>query len=159
MAEPLREQILARVATNLDAITEGGTVGSHTYWSTPTVVRDPVSITHYTAELDAGPVFGVVRGSGSRLDVQSLADDSGARTWVDTYRFIIHCYEQKRGETLAGTALERSWEDHIQCLLADRFLGGLVDDLRPEESETDDGELEPQAWFRQGWVAEVVRDL
>ena len=153
MTEPLREQISMAVATRLTTIQAGTTVGPYTYWATPSLVtRGLLSIVHYKTELEPGPVFGVTRASGSQFGTQAQPTVSG-----DFYRFSVECYVRERDDILVGTWLERSWEDQLQCLLADRWLGGLVLDLRPDDTETDDGDLEPEGWFRQRWVAEASR--
>lgn len=149
-AEPIREQIKAAVASALAGITAGST-----YWATPVLVtRALLPPTQYKAELETGPVFGVVRSSGSELGFQAQP-----ATYRDLVRFAVECYVRLRDGVMADTWLERSWADHVVCLLADPSLGGLTLDLRPDLTETDDGEWEPLAGFRQHWVAEVSQEL
>lgn len=153
MAEPIREQIQAAVADRLTTIQAGTLVKTYTYWATPTVVtRALLSIVHYKVELETGPVLGVTRATGSLL-----ASQAQPKIYSDLYRFTVEGYVRERGDVLAATWLERSWEDHVRCLLDDPWLGTLVLDLRPDTTETDDGDLEPAAWFRQGWIAELSR--
>lgn len=161
MAEPIREQILAAVTTQLGTIVAGVTVGDYVYALTPVVVsRVPLAAKQYEDELrtSGGPILGVTRGSESLLTVQAHRTD-GAAPFIDEFRFLVVAYVRAIDGVLAGTLLERAWEDHVRCLREDPTLTGLIDDLRPELTETDDGELEPEGWFRQRWVAEVVRDL
>lgn len=147
-SEPIREQILAAVATRLATIT------TSTYWATPVLItRALLSIDHYKEDLLAGPVFGVTRATGSLIERAGHDEDA----YLDHFRFTVECYVRDRGGVLAGTWLERSWQDHFSVLIDDEFLGGLVDSLRPDITETDDGALEPEAWFRQTWIADVAR--
>lgn len=148
--EPLREQILEAVSDVLSGIVAGTT-----YWSTPALVtRALLSIGHYKVELESGPVYGVTRSSGSELAFQAQPFLYGT-----LFRFTVEAFVRLRDGVMAGTWLERAWQDHVTALLADPYLGGLVMDLRPETTETDDGALEPEAWFRQVWTAEASTDL
>lgn len=70
------------------------------------------------------------------------------------HRVAIIGYVLGRPGLLAGDYLNRLWEDVKTCLLADGVLAGLVMDIRPEGGmTTDGGVLEPQAYFRQHWLA------
>ena len=147
--EPLRERILAAVATQLATITAGST-----YWATPVLVtRALLSVDAYKEELLSGPIFGVTRATGSLFE-RASHDDS----YLEHFRFTVECYVRDRANVLAATWLERSWEDRLHVLLTNQHLGGLVDLLRPEITETDEGALEPEAWFRQTWTADVPRE-
>jgi len=148
--EPLRERVQIAVAERLTKI-EAGDI----YWATPALVtRSLLSVDQYKAELELGPVYGVTRSSESALSFQAQPD-----VYQDLYRFTVEVYVRLRDTVVAATWLERVWTDHVRCLLADPSLGGLVLDLRPEVTETDDGVLEPEAWFRQGWLAELSHAL
>jgi|SRR5581483_276689 len=141
--EPRRERVLAAVAARLGTIQAGAA-----YWATPALVtRALLGADAYRAELEIGPVYGVMRSIGSRLE----PDAQG--TYEDTFRFTVEAYVRERSGVLAGTWLERAWADQLACLLGERTLGGLVLTLRPESTDTDEGGLEPVAWVSQTWAA------
>src|SRR5262245_27830626 len=138
--EPIREQGLTQVAAQLATMTDVDC------WATPALVtRALLSVDQYTTELQTGPVFGVTRSSGSQLATIALPT-----LYHDTFRFSVECYVRLRDTVTGATWLERAWDDHVRCLLAQPILNHLVRDLRLDTTDTDDGILEPAAWFIQG---------
>jgi hypothetical protein len=146
--EPIRERVLAAVASRLQTIQAG-----ETYWTSPIVDRALLALTQYTARLDAGDrILGVLRSSLSTY--RTVAHDLMGHE----FRFAIWGYVKADGTVGAGTWLERLWADHVRCLLADPGLGGLVRDLAPDPegtTDTDEGALEPYAAFTQDWLAQM----
>jgi hypothetical protein len=142
VTEPLRERVMAAMATQLGTIVAGST-----YWVTPVLVtRALLSIKQYAAF----PVLGVMRASGS-----GLPRVERGRGYRHEFRVTVWGYERATETELVGTRLERLWADHVRCLLGDPTLGlgHLVADCRPDgETDTDNGALEPQAWFAQDWL-------
>jgi hypothetical protein len=133
---------MAAMATQLATIIAGAT-----YWTTPALVtRALLSIDQYTSF----PVLGVMRASGS-----ALPRVERGRGYRHEFRITVWGYVKETAGVLAGTWLERLWEDHIHCLLADPSLGlgHLLADCRPDGGmDTDDGVLEPVAFFAQDWL-------
>ena len=146
--QPIRERIERAMATRLAAISAGSV-----YWTTPALItRALLAPDQYKAELAIGPVLGVMRSSGNPGSVLELGREASAD--MDEHHVSVWGYVLGRPDLLAGDVLNRLWQDVTVCLLADSTLGGLVIDLRPEGAmETDGGVLEPQAWFRQHWLA------
>lgn len=166
--EPVRSRTMQAVAAQLGTITEGVVVyptKSVTYWTTPSLVtRSLLFLTQYdqplvagvsTTRLDQGPVIGVVRSSGSTFDrlLHVPANDSAMSAFQHQQRLAIWGYVKGTDDLIAADALERLWQDCVECLLVDPTLGGAVLDSRPEGTlDTDDGEAEPLAMFSQGWL-------
>lgn len=142
-AFPIRERVAIAMAEALVTIATG-TI----YWTSPTVTRSLLSISHYERQEDF-PILGVVRSSGSVLEPAQRPMGFRAQ-----YLLSVIGYVWGSDTVLAGSQLERLWADHVACLLspAHRSLGGLVTGLAPVgPCDTDDGELEPKAVFRQDW--------
>lgn len=142
------------VKARLDGIAQDAAL-----WTTPVLVTlSLLDITQYPKELDQGPVLGVVRASGSTYESESLT--------TDLHGLVVTVWGYVRGidGVPAGEWLERLWDDHRRALLAETLasgasetLGGLVRDFRPSgELLTDDGGAEPDAWFRQDWLATLT---
>lgn len=142
--EPLRERAMAAMATQLDTIATGAT-----YWTTPDVTRALLGIKQYTT-LQGVPLLGVVRASGSQLERVERG-----RGYRHAFRVTVWGYVEGTANEPVATRLERLWDDHVRCLLADPTLGlgTLLADCRPDGlTDTDNGVLEPQAWFAQDWL-------
>lgn len=152
--EPIRTRIEKAIADTLGQIAAGD------YRTTPALVTRALKpIDQYQKrELLAGPVLGVMRGSGSLVEA-----DAHTRT-VDTHRhrvavwgYVLGSSDEPSGDDLAGDLLNDLWQDHVDVLLADPTLGGLVYRCLPEgPMETDEGAREPLAFFRQHWLAEAL---
>jgi hypothetical protein len=146
MAEPIREQILAAMADRL------GTIAweSNARTVPALVTRALLSIDQYKAELEAGPVLGVMRSSGSTFEPMTLTSRR--------HQVVVAVWGYVRGDATvgAGTWLERLWDDTVRVLLADPKLGGLAVDVELSgPTDTDDGALEPEAAFAQNWLVTV----
>jgi hypothetical protein len=170
-AEPKRELVMAAIAAQLATITAGSVSYPFSpfpvdYWTSPSLVsRELLWITQYdqpltppatTSRLDAGPVLGVTRSSGST--VERVQHGQSSRPALEAFehemRVTIWGFVKATSGVLAGTWIERLWQDHIACLLADPRLGGLArQPIEPEGvMDTDDGFLEPLAFFAQDWL-------
>ena len=171
MTLPIRVRTMVRIAERLAMIEAGTVIHSDPdavveYTTSPSLVtRSPLWITQYdqplappamATQLDAGPVLGVVRSSGS--SIEQVLNPSPSRPILDSYehqqRVTVWGYAKATAETLAGDLIEMLWEDHVKGLLADPRLGGLaVMDITPDGPlDTDDGALEPLAFFAQDWL-------
>lgn len=152
--EPIEERIEAAIAAHLDTIATGPG-----YYTTPVVTRELLAIDQYKdADLVAG-LLGVMRTSGSTLEIDEL--DIAPLHLHHQHRIAVWGYVTRAGGVIAGTLLNRLFADHLRCLMANRTLAGLVDDLRPVPAprDSDDGAREPKAFFRQHWVARVIEDF
>ena len=170
-AEPTRELVMAAMAEQLATITAGVVVYPVTsfpvdYWTMPSLVsRELRWITQYdqplappdtATQLDAGPVLGVVRSSGSTFE--RIQHGQSARPVVEAFeheiRVTIWGFVKATASVLAGTWIERLWQDHLVCLLSDPRLGGLArHPIEPDGPlDTDDGTLELLAFFAQDWL-------
>ena len=169
--EPIRERVMAAIKEQLATI-EAGTVVYATkaveYWSSPSLVtRSLLAITDYDApltagsaitQLDAGPVLGVVRASGSTFERIVHVDRSGPVSvgFEHQLRLTLWGYVKGTPAVLADTQLGRLWQDTVECLLLDSTLDGLVMDARPDgPMDTDDGGAEPLGAFAQDWLVVV----
>lgn len=141
---PIRDQIKDAMVARLYTINAG-----EDYWATPSLVtRALLSIDQYKAELAIGPVLGVMRSSGSRLEQVGQTAEFDDDSLVTIWGYV-------RGDSVvsADTALERLWVDVTRCFLAETTLAGLVRNLWPEgPTDTDGGALEPLAFFAQDWL-------
>lgn len=171
MAEPLREQIMAAIAQQLDTISQGlvsyGGGISVSYFTTPVVTRSLLWITQYdqplappamVSQLDQAPVLGVMRASGSLFFREThVPDPDGAVLgFGHDMRLTVTGYVKGTDVLLAGTLIEELWADHINALLVDPRLGGLVKDCVPDGPlDTDDGQLEPLGYFTQDWLVKA----
>ena len=166
--EPLRSRTMQAIAAQLETITEGVVVyptKALTYWSTPSLItRSLLWVTQYdqplaagvqTTQLDVGPVLGVVRSSGSQYErnVHTAEDAPMDDAFWHFQRISIWGYVKGTATLAAIDALERLWQDVKECLYVDRTFGGVALDSRPEGTlDTDDGALEPLAYFVQDWL-------
>jgi hypothetical protein len=152
-----RNAVERAVEERLKAIVTG-----ETYLTTPVLVTRSIvpDIREYdTPELlgTGRPIFGVLRRSGSAFQ------RDGQETHGNTHAFAIVGYVKgvPQGEP-AEVASERCWsafKDAVVCLSEDPTLSGLVDDLIcEEETETDEGAIEPFAWFVQPFLATAPGD-
>lgn len=142
--EPLRERAMAAMAMQLDTIAEGSS-----YWTTPDITRALLGIKQYPT-LQTTPILGVMRSSGS-----TLTRVERGRGYRHEFRITVWGYVEGTEFERVATRLERLWDDHVRSLLADPTLGlgHLVTDCRPDGvTDTDNGVLEPQAWFAQDWL-------
>lgn len=170
-AEPIRERTMAAVAEQLETI-QGGTVvyGSKAveYWTTPSLVTrallwlpqydQPLAAGDPTTQLDQGPVLGVVRASGSTFTRTIHVDPDGpvSSGFEHEQRMTVWGYVKQTETDQAATVLERLFQDTVECLLVDSTLGGLAVDCRPDGAlDTDDGAMEPLAFFAQDWLVVV----
>ena len=166
-AEPLRERTMAAIAAQLATIQEGTVVYPDTtvdYWTTPSLITRsllwipqydrPLTSNSSITQLDAGPVLGVVRSSGSTFERLLHVDPAAAATGLEhMQRLTIWGYVKGTASVLAGTLLERLWQDVYQCLLVDPTFGSVALDSKPDGTlDTDDGALEPLGYFAQDWV-------
>jgi len=167
MPEPLREQIMVAVAQRLGTIVAGTvTYGSFSvfYYTTPahttrtlqwiTQYDQPITPPGTTTLLDGGPVLGVVRGSGSTFERQTHVPnaDGAIGGFTHEMHLTIWGYVKAAGSDLASTLLERLWADHMNAMLSDPSLGGIGVASPDGPLDTDDGVLEPLAYFAQDWV-------
>ena len=160
---------MAAIAQRLGTIVAGTTtIGSITvfYHTTPShTTRSLGWISQYdqplappvmATQLDAGPVLGVVRNSGSlfaRLTHDIAPGTGPIDGFAHEMRLSVWGYVKATASDAAGTLIERLWADHINAILVDPGLGTLVADTRPDgPMDTDDGLLEPLAAFSQTWV-------
>lgn len=181
-AEPVRERTMAAIASRLGTIVAGTVVYTTPYgsksvefWTTPSLVtRQVKAIQQYdqpltsgspTTQLDLGPVLSVVRSSGSTFQRQTHADPAGHESegYEHQQRVMIWGYVKATATVLAGTLVERLWQDCVECLLVDRTLGsgataGPALGSGPDDQgslDTDDGQLEPLGFFAQDWLVVV----
>jgi hypothetical protein len=84
----------------------------------------------------------------------------GLETFQLVHRFAVVGYVM--GELLGApdtAASERLWDVHkdtVVCLSDNPLPNGLVDELIPDPDDsidTDEGAIEPFAWFVQSWIA------
>ena len=150
MTEPIREQLFVAAAERLELIAAGPG-----YRTVPSLVtRSLLSIDQYATELAAGPVLGVMRSSGSTYELETLT--------TRRHALVLTVWGYVRGDdqVLAGTWLERLWDDVVTCLFADPSLKGLARDVEVSGPlETDDGGLEPLGWFAQDFVITLAESL
>jgi hypothetical protein len=168
MAEPFREQVMAAFATRLATIVAGDVDYSGrvvTYLSSPSLVtRALLWITQYdqplappdmATQLDAGPVLGVVRGSGSLFSrIEHVPDSRGAVAGF-AHEMHLTVWGYCKGDALdsASKKIERLWADQINAILVEPRFAGLVADSTPDGPlDTDDGVMEPLAYFAQDWL-------
>lgn len=167
MAEPWREQVMVAFAERLATIV-AGTVDYDgrlvSYLSTPSLVTrsllwinqydQPLAPPDMETQLDRGPVLGVVRGSGSTYSrLEHLPDDLTIQGYGHEMRLTVWGYIKATSTEIVGTLVERLWWDHVKSILVDSRLGGLVSDAVPDGPlDTDDGVLEPLAYFAQDWL-------
>ena len=151
LAAPIRDRIKDAMVARLYTIKAGAE-----YWSTPSLVtRKLLAIDQYKAELAQGPVLGVMRSSGSRLEQIAQPAEFEHGLIVTVWGFV-----RGDGVTDADTALERLWDDTVRCLLNETTLAGLVRDLYPEgPTDTDGGALEPLAYFAQDWLVTANQSI
>lgn len=143
--EPFEEKVMAAIADRLTTIQAGAQ-----YWTTPIVDPALLSIDQYKTST-AFPRLGVEPGSGSTFE--AVSHD---RRLYDV-RITVWGYVWGDSAVPARTQLNRLSSDVRTCLLADRSLGGLVQELEPEGGrDTDEGLLEPLGVFQQSWRARAV---
>jgi hypothetical protein len=137
--EPIREMAMAALADRLTTIVAGPV-----YHTSPTVTRSLLSIDQYKGPTDL-PLLGVMRSSGSTFG--AVTHD----TWAHAFRVTLWGYVRATAGVLAGTWLERLWQDLRTCVLGDPTLGGRVLQVELDglPLDTDEGALEPWAWFAQ----------
>jgi hypothetical protein len=171
MAEPLREQIMTAFAQRLGTIVQGlvdyGGGLSINYFTSPVTTRSLLWITQYDqplnppamlTQLDQTPILGVMRASGSLFFREThVADPDGAvKGFGHDMRLTATGYVKGTDLDLAGTLIERLWADHMNAILVDPRLGGLVKDCVPDGPlDTDDGQLEPLGFFTQDWLVKA----
>jgi hypothetical protein len=147
-SEVLQERIMVAIRDRLDAIN-----GSPNYWTVPTLVtRSLLALDQYKD--GQFPILGVMRASGSMFTQTGHDRVYDHKIEVAVWGYVLGDSEATIGGTLADTWLNRLWDDHVKCLLADTSLGGLVSDLMPDPDlprDTDDGTREPRGFFRQHW--------
>ena len=172
--EPIRERIMGAIALQLETIQAGTVVyGNHKpveYWTTPSLVTREVRAVHQydqplaagdpTTQLDLGPVVSVVRSSWSTFQRQVHVDPAGQESagYEHRQRVMLWGYVKATATVLAGTLIERLWQDVTECLLVDRTLDGLALISGPDDEgslDTDDGQLEPLGFFVQDWLVVV----
>jgi len=155
--KPIRERIERAVASRLATIAE-----SETYWFTlgaARIRRSPLKLDQFKFDpgplailLAQGPILTVARGSGAEYN-----PDYSQTSDQHSHRFAVWGYvvgEMDTDANLAGDLINRLWDDHRIALLVDRTLGGVAKSLKPDgPMDTDDGEIEPFALFRQHWLA------
>lgn len=158
--EPIREKVMAAMRDRLATITAGVT-----YWTSPSLVtRELLWITQYNqplippgtaTQLDAGPVLGCMRASGSQFErLTHPKVGHVAESFEHFQRVTVWGFAKKTDTVIVGTLIERLWQDHLGALLADPSLGGLATlPIVPDgDLDTDDGALEPLAYFAQDWL-------
>jgi hypothetical protein len=69
-------------------------------------------------------------------------------------RVTVWGFVKATSGVIAGTWAERLFQDHLECLLANPRLGTLArQTITPDGPlDTDDGFLEPLAYFAQDWL-------
>jgi hypothetical protein len=147
---PIEEKVMVAIADRLSTIV----AGAH-YHTTPALItRALLSIDQYAAELEAGPVLGIMRSSGSTEEQETLTSR------VHQLVVTVWGYVREGQGVIAGDWLARLWQDHRDAIRTDPTLGGLVRDVsldgRPRE--TDEGALEPLAFFAQDWLITARED-
>lgn len=161
--EPVREKVMVALADQLATITAGDT-----YWTTPSLVtRELLWITQYNqplgvgpdptaTQLDAGPVLGIMRSSGSTFEriLHGAANRPVVEAFEHEMRVTVWGFVKATPGVIAGTWAERLFQDHLACLLATSRLGTLArQSIEPDGAlDTDDGFLEPLAFFAQDWL-------
>lgn len=154
-SEPIRERAKSAIVARLEAIEAGAT-----YWYTPSLVtRVLLNPDQYTTKLATGPVLGVQRSSGSKVERDT--HDPGTYEHVLIVDINAYVLGDVVGGTPADTKLERVWSDVRTSLLGDPRLGGLASmDVTPDgEMETDRGTWEPIGWMRQPWRVRLNEDV
>lgn len=164
MAAPVRWQAMVAMATQLATIQMGPVIygaESVTYFTTPSLVtlslrgiaqyNQPLAAGNPATQLDAGPVLGVTRSSQSTL--RRLLRSGGRAAYESYQRVTVEGYIKAADGKLAGEWIEGLIEDHMAALLVTPTLGGLATlDIEPvDELDTDNGALEPHAYFAQDW--------
>lgn len=171
MAEPIRERVMAAMATQLATITAGVVVygaKSVEYLTTPSLVTrallwvpdydQPLVAGNPATQLDAGPVIGVVRSSGSTFERLTHVDPAGPQSagFEHHQRITIWGYAKFTASVAVSTWLERLWQDIVECLFVDPTFGGLALSSYPDGPvDTDDGALEPLGYIAQDWLVVV----
>lgn len=170
---------MAAIAAQLATIQAGTVVyappyGSKAvdYWTTPSLVTlevraiqqydQPLAAGSPTTQLDLGPVLSVVRSSGSTFKrdthVEAVRESAG---YEHQQRVMIWGYVKATAgdipdaNVIAGTLIERLWQDCVECLLVDRTFDGAALGSGPDDEgalDTDDGQLEPLGFFAQDWL-------
>ena len=145
------------------------------YWTTPSLITrsllwlpqydQPLVAGDPATQLDAGPVLGVVRASGSEFTRVMHTDPQGpvAAGYEHQIRFTLWGYVKATATVIAATLLERLWQDTVECLLVDPTLAARAADAEPitmkleplGDLDTDDGAMEPLGFFAQDWLAVV----
>ena len=170
MAAPFRAQIIQAIEARLATITAGTLVYTDPgrnirYRLTPkTVTRSVLPMDQYEPK-DDWPLLGIMRWAGSTVAKDMHTGAHGRLVYEHALSLQIRGYV--RGDhpiltdaVLAGDLLEDLWADHFACLTVDPTLGGLVDDFGPVgELETDQGALEPDAYFIKPWLARASAEL
>jgi hypothetical protein len=153
MAEAVREQALAAIATKLAAMT-GTRPWGGSYADNPVVDR----IYHKPENVTQFPHVCVIEGAlGSTFDIEATG---GAQAAQFLHAFKVAIYGYVKGDLLGGTPrstwLQRLWDDVVKTLLANATLDGAVRDLTLDPGvETDEGELEPVGVFVQLVTVEI----
>lgn len=149
MSEPIREQALTRIITALQSM-KGPRPGLDglPWGSYP---NDPVVTRGYTGEelVNQYPALFVSRRGGSSIggsDETTVGDFQGVFHY---FRVDIYGYVHTEQNVLAGTWLERLWDDVHTTLMANSTLGGIAQKISLEDEDEYDEDT-VQAGFRQG---------
>lgn len=149
MAEPLREQALAKIVELLRGMT-GLRLGpdGQPWGQYPT---DPIVRRGYLdeAQVNEFPAIFVARRAGSTIREDQETTVGTAIGLVSEFLIDIFGYVQSKDGVLASTWLERLYDDVVTTLLANWTLGGVAQTLR-FDGEDDYDEDEIKAGFRLG---------
>jgi hypothetical protein len=96
------------------------------------------------------PHLCVCRAPGSSMEI--LSGTGGAVGVRHYFRVSIIGYTETKDGVLAGTWLERLWDDVHTTLMAHNTLGGCAEDVKFEGTEDDYDEDQVKAGFRQDVV-------
>lgn len=149
MSEPTRDRILEEIVTTLKGLT-GTRAWGGSYLTSPIVTRAwrPIdTVTEF-------PYLIVSIGSGSALE-----EIGSSGHYLDSIRALIYGYVRGDDVTPASRWLLRLQDDVISELLKAPTLnagaGAVARIVVPQEDETDDGQFEPLAAFRQAFTIQA----
>ena len=147
MAEPLREQVLAKIAEVLRGMTGPRPGADGTAWGQ--YPNDPIVKRGYMDEglVNEFPSLFVARRPGSAVKEETTV---GGMVGVEhTFLVDIYGYTQNADDVVASTWLERLWDDVYTTLMKNFTLGGLCKTL-VFDAEDDYDEDGVKAGFRMG---------
>ena len=147
MAEPLREQVLAKLAEVLRGMTGDRPGADGTPWGQ--YPNDLIVERGYKDEslINQFPSLFVARRPGSAVKEETTV---GSMVGVEhTFLVDIYGYTQNAANVVASTWLERLWDDVYTTLMKNFTLGGLCKTLT-FDAEDDYDEDGIKAGFRMG---------